>query len=606
IFMMSMWRTQHPYLGFVYTPKINQDKFQAFHSKYPITNFGYVDTQPPIHKRAPGKLVVAIIGGSVALGFGLDGDEMLTRELKKHEEYKDREIEYVRLGLGGHKQPQQLLTMAYLLSLGAEFDLVINIDGFNEIALPPIENVPAGVYPFFPRAWHFISGDALSREQQELVGLRAVNTKWRRDLAAWFRDSVFRYSVTLQLLWKIRDRSYSGAIGHASKALRDQKPEDRSFRSLGPGMDGIDKDRLHAQLARQWRAASVQLHHLCRENGILYLHFLQPNQYVEGSKHIGPVEHKIAWEEKGDYRKHVVLGYPHLIDEGRKLVSDGVDFHDLTGIFRGYEKPLYVDTCCHFNREGQEIMAKRIAAAVREATDRRASEEAQASRTAKILVSPPSFRLDDPFYQPRIALSLLRSDGSHRPVRSRAIGASWSSADPKVARVTAEGVVVGMRSGTTTLTLSKADESEVRTVPVTVVFPKALAFGTGVPGTGGKAPLLVLGDQPANANTVAVVEIHGARARASGVLLIATAPVATAGSGLLLSEKCAILPLSCDGNPNVPGSGHATVKIPMGESGGSGIAYFQAMLRDPEAPGGWSISNALRVELGTGGTTQRR
>ena len=33
----------------------------------------------------------------------------------------------------GYKQPQQLMAYNYLLSLGAEFDAVINIDGYNVI-----------------------------------------------------------------------------------------------------------------------------------------------------------------------------------------------------------------------------------------------------------------------------------------------------------------------------------------------------------------------------------------------------------------------------------------------------------------------------------------
>ena len=46
-----------------------------------------------------------------------------------------------------------LLVLNYMLALGQTFDLVINIDGFNEVALPPITNLPNQVNPFFPRNW---------------------------------------------------------------------------------------------------------------------------------------------------------------------------------------------------------------------------------------------------------------------------------------------------------------------------------------------------------------------------------------------------------------------------------------------------------------------
>jgi len=43
------------------------------------------------------------------------------------------------------------MRLNYLLALGARFDLFINLDGFNEVALPPAENIPKGVFLFFPR-----------------------------------------------------------------------------------------------------------------------------------------------------------------------------------------------------------------------------------------------------------------------------------------------------------------------------------------------------------------------------------------------------------------------------------------------------------------------
>lgn len=41
----------------------------------------------------------------------------------------------LNLGQGGWKQPQQLLALNYFLSLGQRFDVIVNLDGFNEIAL---------------------------------------------------------------------------------------------------------------------------------------------------------------------------------------------------------------------------------------------------------------------------------------------------------------------------------------------------------------------------------------------------------------------------------------------------------------------------------------
>ena len=40
----------------------------------------------------------------------------------------------------GYKQPQQLLILSYFLSIGQSFDVVVNIDGFNEVAMSPLND----------------------------------------------------------------------------------------------------------------------------------------------------------------------------------------------------------------------------------------------------------------------------------------------------------------------------------------------------------------------------------------------------------------------------------------------------------------------------------
>jgi hypothetical protein len=59
----------------------------------------------------------------------------------------------VKAAIGGYKQPQQLMALNYFTALGGEFDVLVNVDGFNEVALPPLENIPQ-TNPFCPRQWH--------------------------------------------------------------------------------------------------------------------------------------------------------------------------------------------------------------------------------------------------------------------------------------------------------------------------------------------------------------------------------------------------------------------------------------------------------------------
>ncbi len=68
------------------------------------------------------------------------GVERLLTDLRQHEFFKTRTLIPLCMAHEGYKQPQQLLVLSYFLSIGQPFDLVINIDGFNEVALSPLNN----------------------------------------------------------------------------------------------------------------------------------------------------------------------------------------------------------------------------------------------------------------------------------------------------------------------------------------------------------------------------------------------------------------------------------------------------------------------------------
>ena len=126
----------HPYVGYVETPPkaLGGDSNGRLHA-YDVTPYGYADTASPIQTRAPDRLIIAVTGGSVAWSFHMHGTARLKALLQNAPALADKEIVFVNLAVSGYKQPQQLMTLNYMLILGAQFDIVINIDGFNEAAL---------------------------------------------------------------------------------------------------------------------------------------------------------------------------------------------------------------------------------------------------------------------------------------------------------------------------------------------------------------------------------------------------------------------------------------------------------------------------------------
>ena len=63
-------------------------------------------------------------------------------------------------------------------------------------------------------------------------------------------------------------------------------------------------------LADVWANSSILLDRLCRGRAISYYHFLQPNQYLAGSKPILEDEKQIAILEGHPYGQGVGLGTP--------------------------------------------------------------------------------------------------------------------------------------------------------------------------------------------------------------------------------------------------------------------------------------------------------
>jgi hypothetical protein len=349
----------HPYLGFVNATSPGHGSPLGFPSPDAI-----------VERRGPDRLVVAIVGGSVAQGFGEWGGPVLAGALGEAPALAGRRVVLQNFGLGGFKQPQQLLLLNYLLTLGAELDVLVNLDGFNEVALHEPENGKKGVTPSYPRSWYFRVVREADHEALTLIGRGAYAADAIRANAALFSRGALRYSPLGHLIWDLRHRLLSARAARLLAAVRQHRPTPESTRGLtGPPFDAGNEAALYAELAAIWARGSLQLELLSRANGIRYYHFLQPNQYTK-QKPMGPEELARSYDEGYLYRPGVVKGYPLLVAQGKRLAEQGVHFTDLSGAFADRPEWLYTDPCCHFNRQGHEILAQRIAAAILEDLER--------------------------------------------------------------------------------------------------------------------------------------------------------------------------------------------------------------------------------------------
>jgi hypothetical protein len=350
----------HPYLGYVVDPSVNK--------RYSDYGFPASNNTDPITSKTDQNLIVGVFGGSFAAGASSMSRDVLIQELKQLPEFRGKEIIVHTVSLAGYKQPQQLFALTYFLSLGAHFDIVINLDGFNEVTLPPLENLPKEVFPFFPRHWFASVHNFQERGILKVVGEISLLTERQKKWARLFAGTPLKYDVAGNLLWEFYNNRL--AIQLTEREMSFQKyavkgKEDTRYFVTGPSFQYEGEAAVYSDLAKMWSRSSMIMSRLCEANGIQYFHFLQPNQYVANSKVLKKEELRIAFQEDHAYRKGVVKGYPYLIREGKNLREQGVRFHDLTGIFAENDESLYIDSCCHLNKRGYDIIMMRIAESIR-------------------------------------------------------------------------------------------------------------------------------------------------------------------------------------------------------------------------------------------------
>lgn len=331
----------HPYIGYV-----------------PIEYIAVAKQYFDILKKSKEKLIIAVIGGSVAF----DVTPYIEKQFKIYFKKNGNKIKPIVIPIvaGGLKQPQQLLAISYFLSMGTEFDIIINVDGFNEVVLPYNDNYRFGVFPFYPRSWAARVNRKISLNHLSLIGKAKYLREYQADLIDDFRSSFFKSSAIYGLFNAYLLKTLNHDIINTDIKISKSASRTGGFEATGPYKEYKDIKALYLESVDVWFNSSLLLYRLSSTQAFEYYHFLQPNQYVTATKPLSKNELKHAFKENHPYRKSVLIGYPILINKGRQLKKHGVKFFDLTKIFYNTDETVYRDDCCHFNERGNTMMAQYI------------------------------------------------------------------------------------------------------------------------------------------------------------------------------------------------------------------------------------------------------
>ena len=343
----------HPYLGFVSIPHETYNRF-CFPGPDPIT------------RKSSDKVNICLMGGSVAQGLYNTSKNRLIENLQGSAFFKDKEITIVLVALGGFKQPQQLLALNYFLSLGAHYDIVINFDGFNEIVLPFSDNLPFHVYPSYPRHWNIYSRKRLNSKVQLLLSRQLTLKDEQFNLNKFFVENHLHNSNFGLLFWSVLNNNKKTSLFQAEAQLRQAISQSESdYQSTGPAEAVTDTTQFFIEQAELWERASAIIGGIGKSAGFEYFHFLQPNQYYKGSKKLTGEEFEIAYKHNAfSYKTAVQTGYPLLVDHGKHLIDQGINYFDLTLMFKNEKRTVYNDKCCHLNELGYNMIADKISQSI--------------------------------------------------------------------------------------------------------------------------------------------------------------------------------------------------------------------------------------------------
>lgn len=390
--------TLHPYLGVMRDPAVPETN-RPGDPGLPVSPVGFVDDKSPIVAPSPREVVVGVFGGAVAWRTSKDGAAAIEAALARVPALRGRKPVFVRAAIDGGKQPQQLLAFAWLLSLGAHFDAIVEIDGFGEAVVPLRSNLARGVDPGYPGGWDLQVSKLEDPVRGRLNGEIATMTRLRGSWAETFLLPPLRSSAIATLAWRLGDDAIARKTVDRRMELADHEgqldQERRSFARNGPGRAPSSDAGLREELVRTWRDSSLQMHRLATANGILYFHFLQPTPHLPGSKPMGEPERSAAVREGGIEARAVAQAYPAMREAAAGLREAGVRFHDASGAFQGVEAPVYLDPDGRVNERGAAILGRRVGDAMaREWTERdevlaRARGEADEMAGVRAAVPPP-------------------------------------------------------------------------------------------------------------------------------------------------------------------------------------------------------------------------
>ena len=358
----------HPFFGFVQKPGPD------FRPGFKVNNYGFISPYDyPLKKTKKNQFIIGVFGGSVASNYGIFEvqNKILPRYLKQLPDLQDKEFIILSFATGGYKQPQQLLILNYFLALGQELDMVVNIDGFNEVALSNLNNKNK-IDLAMPSIQHILPLTNLANNSLSLKAMKAsvriqeTKTKINEGLESLQRCSFAACdALTSVYVQNLVNNYRQDVIAFEKERTQPQKDGD-SVIYINTNKSVLGDSVAFEEMALNWAKSSIFMHKVLSASNVPYFHVLQPNQYYQTKRVFGDAEKRIAFNNDTPYDQSVEIGYPALLSKFPNLQKNQINILNGVKVFDKTKDIVYVDSCCHYNQAGEVVFSNYVGRSILE------------------------------------------------------------------------------------------------------------------------------------------------------------------------------------------------------------------------------------------------
>ncbi|MEG3989146.1 hypothetical protein QUA13_18660 [Microcoleus sp. S28C3] len=360
----------HPFFGFIQKPSAD------FRPGFKVNNYGFISPYDyPLKKTNKNQFIIGVFGGSVASNYGIFEvqNKILPRYIKQIPAFKDREFVILSFATGGYKQPQQLLILNYFLALGQELDMVVNIDGFNEVALSNLNNKNQ-VDLAMPSIQHILpltnlANNSLStKAMKATIAIKENKARINQGLESLQHCSLAACDALTSVYVQNLVNNYKRDVIKFEKArTKQQKDDSGSVIYINTNKSVLQDSVAFQEMALNWAKSSIFMHKVLSASNVPYFHVLQPNQYYQTKRVFSEAEKQIAFNKDTPYAKAVQIGYPALFKKFPNLEKNNIDILNAVNVFDKTKEAVYVDSCCHYNQAGEVVFSNYVGRSILEA-----------------------------------------------------------------------------------------------------------------------------------------------------------------------------------------------------------------------------------------------